>query len=232
MFFFRLLVMLALVVSSVLVFSQDILSQDILSRDILSQDKQPSQVIIVKGLFKSAVLLQVDGEQVLIKVGKTKKGIKLLQANSKDAVLEINGQRQQVGLSKQVGGSYQQASSRIVRIASQQGGHHWVRGQINGRNVDFIVDTGASVIAMNLSTAKRLEIDYQSGQPGYINTANGVTEIRIVNLNKVTVGEITHYNIQASVSLNDALSVTLLGNSFLSRNDMRIENGVLILESK
>lgn len=198
----------------------------------IAQNDGESRSIVIKGLFKNAALLLVDGEQVLIKVGKTKKGIKLIKANSKDALLEINGRQQQVGLSKQVGGSYQAAKSRVVRIASQQGGHHWVRGQINGRNVDFIVDTGASVIAMNLSTAKRLGIDYQNGQPGYINTANGVTEIRVVNLAKVTVGSITQYNVQASVSLNDALSVTLLGNSFLSRTNMKTENGVLILESQ
>lgn len=198
----------------------------------VAQEEQSSRIIIVKGLFKNAALLQVDGEQVLIKVGKSKKGIKLLKANSKDAVLEINGQRQQVGLSKQVGGTYQTARSRVVRIASQEGGHHWVRGQINDRNVDFVVDTGASIIAMNLSTAKRLGIDYQKGQPGYVSTANGVTEMRIVTLNKVTIGEITQYNVKASVSLNDALPVTLLGNSFLSRTNMRTENGVLVLESK
>jgi len=197
-----------------------------------AQNDRVSQSIVVKGLFKNAALLLVDGEQVLIKVGKVKKGIKLIKANSKDALLEINGRRQQLGLSKQVGGSYQEAKSRVVRIASRQGGHHWVRGQINGRNIDFIVDTGASVIAMNLSTAKRLGIDYENGQPGYINTANGVTEIRVVNLAKVTVGSITHYNVQASVSLNDALGVTLLGNSFLSRTNMKTENGVLILEAR
>jgi len=204
----------------------------VFSPDAIAQDASSSQVVVVKGLFKNAALLLVDGEQVLIKVGKTKKGITLIKANSKDAVLKIGGQRQTVGLSKQVGGNYQAATSRVVRIASQEGGHHWVRGQVNGRNVDFLVDTGASVVAMNLSTAKRLGVDYQNGQPGYINTANGVTEIRVVNLGKVTVGSITHYNVQASVSLNDALSVTLLGNSFLSRTNMKTENGVLILESK
>lgn len=196
------------------------------------QAQEGSQLIVVKGLFKNAVLLQVDSEQVLIKTGKTKKGIKLIEATSKDALLEINGRQQRVGLSKQVGGQYQVAESKVVRIARKQGGHHWVRGQINGRNVDFVVDTGASVIAMNLSTAKRLGIDYEQGQPGYSSTANGVKEIRIVTLHKVTVGEITQYNVRASVSLNDALPVTLLGNSFLSRTDMRTEKGVLILETK
>jgi aspartyl protease family protein len=137
----------------------------------------------VKGLFKGAALLQVDGEQVHIKVGKAKKGIKLLKANSKVAVLGVDGQRQQVG------GSDQKAKSRVARIARRQGGHHWVRGQINGRKVDSIVDMGASVMAMNLSTAKRLGLGCLGVQPGYITTANGLTEMRVVNLMKVTTGE-------------------------------------------
>lgn len=198
----------------------------------LISSAQAVDSVMVKGLFKGAALLIIDGEQVLLKEGRTKRDVKLIQATSRDALLEINGNRQRVGLSKQVGGNYQQAQSKTVRIASQQGGHHWIRGTINGRQVKFLVDTGASIVALNLSTAKRLGIDYKKGRPGYINTANGVTEVRYVNLPKVTVGAITQYNVQASVSLNDSLSIALLGNSFLSRTNMRTENGVLILEAR
>jgi aspartyl protease family protein len=188
--------------------------------------------IIVKGLFKGAVLLAIDGKQVLIKEGKTKKGIKLISASSRDALLEINGKRQRLTLSNQIGGQYQQVEKQTVRISSSQGGHHWVRGQINGRSVDFVVDTGASVVALNLSTAKRLGINYQQGERGYSSTANGVKEIRLVTLDKVAVGEIIQYNVKASVSLDDSLPVSLLGNSFLSQVNMRTENGVLVLETR
>ena len=191
-----------------------------------------ADAVMVKGLFNNAALLIVDGEQVLIKKGQSKYGVTLIEATSRDAILEINGQRQRVGLSKQVGGRYQKAAKRTVRIASQRGGHHWVRGEINGGQVNFMVDTGASTIALNLSTAKRLGIDYRKGEPGYVSTANGVKEVRLVNLAKVTVGQITHHNVAASIGLDNSLSVALLGNSFLSRNNMRTENGVLILESK
>lgn len=191
-----------------------------------------AQSLVVKGLFDNAALIIVDGENVFIKAGQTKKNIKLLKANSREALIEINGKQQSLTLSQQVGGQYQAVETKRVRIASQTGGHHWVRGQVNGRNVDFVVDTGASVIAMNLSTAQRLGIDYQNGQAGYVSTANGVIETRMVNLAQVTVGEITLNNVAASITLNNALSVTLLGNSFLSRTQMRTDNGVLILEYK
>ena len=191
-----------------------------------------ADTVMVKGLFNNAALLIIDGQQVMLKKGKTKSGVTLIDANSREAVLEINGQRQRVGLSKQVGGSYQKVNKRVVRIASQEGGHHIAAGEINGRKVEFVVDTGATLIALNNSTAKRLGIDINSGKKGYTNTANGIKEVRLMNLHKVTLGSITHYNVPASVSLDDSLPVILLGNSFLSRNNMRIENGVLILESK
>ncbi len=85
---------------------------------------------------------------------------------------------------------------------------------------------------MNLSTAKRLGLDYEAGTPVNLSTANGISEARLVKLKKVTIGEISQYNIEATVSLDDALPFVLLGNSFLGGVDWRRENGVLILESK
>lgn len=199
---------------------------------LLANPTWAANTVTVKGLFKNKALLLIDGDQVMLKQGKTISGVKLIQANSREAVLEINGKRQRVGLSKQVGGSYQEPETKTVRIASKGNGHHWVRGKINGRSVDFVVDTGASHISLNLATATRLGIDYEKGKPGYTNTANGVKEIRVVTLDKVTIGEITVNNVKASVSLDNALSVALLGNSFLSRTNMSIENGVMVLESK
>lgn len=188
--------------------------------------------ITVKGLFKNTVVLLVDGEQVLIKKGQTKQGIRLIESDSKSAIIEVAGERQTVTLSSQVGGSYRAPEKRVVRIASQRGGHHWVTGQINGRNVSFVVDTGASVISMNLSTAKRLGVDYQNGSTAWASTANGVKEVRSVLLDSVTIGSITKNQVAASVHLDDSLPVVLLGNSFLRQVDMRIEAGVMILESR
>lgn len=188
--------------------------------------------ISVKGLFKNTIVLVIDGRQVLIKKGETKDGVTLIESSSQQAVIDVQGKRQTVTLSSQVGGSYSAPSKSVLRIASQDGGHHWVRGQINGRSVNFVVDTGASVISMNLSTARRLGIDYENGRPSSSVTANGRKETRTVLLDRVTIGPITQYQVLASVHLDDALPVVLLGNSFLSKLNMRIEEGVMILESR
>ncbi|MFT7490777.1 MAG: aspartyl protease family protein [Pseudohongiellaceae bacterium] len=198
----------------------------------LSCTASSANSVTIKGLFNGAALLIIDGQRVLLKKGKEKFGVKLITADSKEAVLEIGGKRQRVRLSNRIGGHYQQTKNKIVRVASKRGGHHWVRGQINGRGVEFLVDTGASLVTMNLATAKRLNIDYEKGTPSRIQTANGLVENRVVNLNKVTIGEITHYNIAASVSLDNALTATLLGNSFLSKINLSTDNGILIMEAK
>ncbi len=199
----------------------------------LSMAAMAEEPIQLKGLFgnQAAVILLGDREKVL-KMGEEVSGIRLLEIIDRDAVISVEGKLQRISLSKQVGGTYKKPLINSVRVSSKEGGHYWVEGQINGSGVKFIVDTGATMISMNLSTAKRLRLDYESGQPVNLVTANGTSEARLVTLDKVTVGQITQYNIQATVSLDDALPAILLGNSFLSNLNVQIENGVLIMESK
>ena len=105
-------------------------------------------------------------------------------------------------------------------------------GKVNIHSVNFVVDTGATTISMNASTAKRLGLDYKRGEPIQLSTANGLKEASLVKLKKVTIGEITQYNVAATVAFDNALPFVLLGNSFLSGVNWRKENGILILESK
>lgn len=189
--------------------------------------------VLVKGLFKNkAAVLVIDGQQSVVKVGNTQQGVTLVSVTSREAVVLVDGEKKTLSLSKQIGGSYKKPKVRTVRIASQQGGHYWVQGQINGRSVRFVVDTGATSISFNMSTAKRLGVNYEEGEITYASTANGVTEARKVLLQKVTIGQITKHQVAALVMLDDSLPVVLLGNSFLSGVEMRTDNGVLILEDK
>jgi aspartyl protease family protein len=190
-----------------------------------------ADTIVLKGLFgKKSALVTIDGDDHVLKIGKQKSGVSLLAIEGQEAVIRANNQTQRISLSKQVALSYKEPAKKTVRLSSQEGGHYWAAAQINGRTVDVVIDTGATSIAMGASAAKLLGINYENGQRIRMSTANGVTEGRQVTLKKVSIGEITQYNVKATVSLNDALSVILLGNSFLSGVDMRTENGVLILE--
>jgi aspartyl protease family protein len=189
--------------------------------------------IELKGLFgKKAALVDVDGKEITLKLGVPKAGVTLLEVKGKGVILDVQGQRRQFSLSKQTTGSYKKPATKIVRIASGKGGHYWVTGKVNIHSVDFVVDTGATTISMNASTAKRLGLDYSSGEPIRLSTANGLKDARLVKLNKVTIGQITQYNVKATIAYDDALPFVLLGNSFLQGVNWRKENGVLILESK
>jgi aspartyl protease family protein len=192
-----------------------------------------AETIVLKGLFgKKSALVAIDGNDYVLKVGKEKKGITLIEIDGQEAIVRVNSQLQRISLSKQISIGYKLPTKKIVRISSQEGGHYWAAAQINGRTVNVVIDTGATSISMGASAAKNLGVDYSKGQSVRMSTANGVTEGRRVTLKKVTIGEISQYNVAATVSLNDALPVILLGNSFLSGVDMRTDNGVLILEQR
>lgn len=123
------------------------------------------------------------------------------------------------------------ASSRTVTLQSDRSGHFQVDARVDGRAVDFMVDTGASVIALRESSAARLGIhparrDYTAKA----STANGVVAAAPVVLNRVEINGITVRDVQAFVMPDEGLSTNLLGMSFLSRVKWTHDKGRLVLE--
>ncbi len=190
--------------------------------------------IVVGGLLKNMVVLQVDGVQRIIKVGKTSpEGITLISANTKKAVVEIDGKRQTLVLSKRIGGvRYAEPEKEIVRVARGVGGHYFTPGRINGKAVNFLVDTGATSVAMSSLMAKKLRIDYRSGTPVRMQTASGISQGYRLILASVSVGTVTIHNVEAIVNLGAYPTDILLGNSYLARVEMNIDDGVLVLQAK
>lgn len=189
--------------------------------------------IVVQALYKGGAVLMIDGKQRTVKVGKrTPEGVLLVSSTSKTAVLDIDGDRQTVGVSKAISTSFSKAEKSEVRLASGFGGHYFTPGRINGIAVDFLVDTGATSIAMNLPTAKRIGLNYRAGESISVSTANGITTAYRVMLDSVRIGAVEVKNVEATVSMGNFPEEILLGNSYLNRVGMRRENGVLILESR
>ncbi len=102
-------------------------------------------------------------------------------------------------------------------------------GQVNGNSVRFMVDTGATLVAIPASEARRLRIDYEKGQRGRASTAGGIVTAYRVKLDSVSVGDITLLGVDASVVEAPGMDFLLLGNSFLSRTEMRREGTNLTL---
>ena len=124
------------------------------------------------------------------------------------------------------------SSGRTVTLRSDSRGHFQVDARVDGRPVDFLIDTGASFIALRESAAARLGIhpsprDYTAKA----HTANGIAKAAPVQLNRVEVNGITVRDVQAFVMSDESLGVNLLGMSFLSRvRRFEMANGRLVME--
>jgi len=192
---------------------------------------QALQKVSVVGLFKDKAIVVIDGKRRLLRAGDTSpEGVTLVSADSKEAVLEIDGERRSYGLGGHIGGSFTPPERPTVRIWPTPNRMYAVVGSINGYPVDFVVDTGATLVSMSGREAKRLGIDYRVvGEPSMSSTAAGVSRIYLVNLDRVRVGDIQLRNVRGAVHDGDFPAVVLLGMSFLGRLDIRRDGDVLEL---
>jgi len=116
-------------------------------------------------------------------------------------------------------------------LSADSRGHFFSQGSINNRPVQFLVDTGASDVALGQSEADRLGLDYKSGRPVLMNTANGTAQGWRLKLRTVRLGEVTVYEVDAVVTPMPMPAV-LLGNSFLNRFNMRRDADQLTLNRR
>lgn len=191
-----------------------------------------ADVIVVKALFKGNAIIEVAGEQKRLEVGDSFAGITLLSADSKEAVLDVAGERKTLTVGRQIGSNYRDPEKTTVRINRRQGGHFFTPGRINNQPVTFLVDTGATSIAMNSRVARELGIQYLEGRRHMVQTASGVVPAYEVTLSSAAVGSLALHNVKASVLEGSFPAEVLLGNSYLSRVNMQVESGVLVLQAK
>jgi aspartyl protease family protein len=123
------------------------------------------------------------------------------------------------------------ASARNVVLTKASNGHFQVEARVDGRRIEFLVDTGASHIALREREAARLGIyPRPSDYTVRVSTANGITKAALVQLRSVEVGDILVRDVSAIVHPDEGLSVNLLGMTFLSRVRWTHERGKLVLE--
>ncbi|HET7792167.1 MAG TPA: retropepsin-like aspartic protease [Rhizobacter sp.] len=193
-----------------------------------------AQTVSMSGRLGEKALLLIDGSPRTVAVGSTVQGVKLVSVTADASVVEIGGQRTTVplgGTPANLGGAASEGGGSRIVMTAGPGGHFVTGGSINGRAVDFVVDTGATSIAMSQSDAERIGIKYQEGRSGMAGTANGMVTVHRVVLNSVRVGDVTVYNVEALV-IPSQMPYVLLGNSFLSRFQMKRENDVMTLEKR
>lgn len=191
-------------------------------------------IISVVGLFKNVVVIDVDGKRELLRAGqRSKQGILLLHADSRAALVEVHGREVTLTLSQRIDTRFAPVKSETVSIPMNNAGQYQGAGTINGQPVSFLIDTGASIVAMNSGDATRLGIDYAGqGRARHVTTAGGVVKSWAINLDSIQVGGIRVDNVPAAVLKGAYPKQILLGMTFLRNVDMKQSAGVMVLKSK
>ena len=193
-----------------------------------------AQSVSMGGSLGNNALLVIDGKPRNVAVGATVAGVKLISVSGNDAVVEVEGKRvalQLGGAQVNLGGKQSEGTGKQIVLTADGGGHFYAGGTINGRSVRFVVDTGATSVAMSQDEADRIGLDYKNGQRGLSRTANGVVPFYRTSLASVRIGDVQVYNVEASV-LPGQMGHILLGNTFLTRFQMKRENDVLTLDMR
>lgn len=195
---------------------------------------QAAPQVQVVGLFPGAAVLNVDGVRKLVKAGQTGPGgVQVISVDRTGAVLRVEGAERRYEMSRDVSQGGAAAAKPRYSVARSNDGHYWTPGTVKGQTVQFLVDTGATSIAMNEAHARRLGIDYRvDGRPMVVNTASGVARAWQVTLPTVKVGGIEVVGVEAAVLQGDAPTEPLLGMSFLNRVRWREDQGMLLIEPK
>ena len=200
----------------------------------LSVGQAGAQTVSMSGRLGDRALLMIDGSPRTVAVGSTVQGVKLVSVTADASVVELGGKRITLpmgGAQINLGGAASEGGGSTIVLAAGPGGHFVTGGSINGRAVQFVVDTGATSVAISASEAESIGLKYKDGQRGMVNTANGAVPAYRVMLASVRVGDVQVYNVEALV-VPASMNYVLLGNSFLTRFQMKRENDVMRLEKR
>lgn len=212
-----------------------------------------SPQVTVVGLGSNKAVMSINGNQYTLSIGqRSPEGVKLMSITTHDAVIEINDRQTRLPLGVTVGNdateqtvatvdeesnddaaSDDEESIATVVLTRDRQGMYRVNGTINGKTVSFLVDTGASQVAMNTAEAKRLGINYEkNGKRIHIRTAGGTVTGYQVTITRLTIGEAKLYNVKGMIVSGSSPKEILLGMSVLERFEMQNKGQVLLLKQK
>jgi aspartyl protease family protein len=123
------------------------------------------------------------------------------------------------------------ARAGSVELRMTSDGHFHAEAEVNGRSIDVLVDTGASMVALTWEDAERAGIYVKDSDFTHrAQTANGSSRIAPVVIDRISIGDITVRNVKGAVAERGRLFKTLLGMSFLGRTSWSMKSGVLVLD--
>ncbi len=205
-----------------------------------SEHKRANQLSLL-ALFADKAMLHIGGEKRVLAVGETSpEGVTLIAVDSEHVMIERDGQRLilRMGIASVFPGTPDTppgdsaVASESVTLWADGSGFFHASGYINGSPVEFLVDTGASSVAISSELARSIGVRFEHGADGIASTAAGMTRMKRVYLESVSVGAITLRNVEAGVLLGSFPTVPLLGMSFLGKLDMLREGNRMELKRR
>ena len=190
-----------------------------------------AQEVGLAGIMGSKALLTINGgaPRIVSLGARTEEGVRVVSIEGETATIEVDGRKRVLRVGQNVASQSSGSGPATVVLTADAAGHFLARGSINGTSVRFLVDTGASMISIGTSDARRIGVDASMGQLGYTQTANGVAQVARVKLNTVKVGDIVLNNVDATIHQQD-MPVVLLGMSFLNRMEMQRNGDTMTLK--
>jgi aspartyl protease family protein len=186
----------------------------------------------VVGLFPGKAVVSIDGGPPrTLSPESSIAGVKLLSTTGDSATFVIDGKRQTLHIGQYYAGQATSGRASTTLVANGAG-HYVTQGFVNGGSINFVVDTGATLVTMSASEAKRLGINYKEGQLAIANTANGQVAFYRVRPDTVKVGDIVLNNVEAGVQESGMTSTALLGMSFLGRTEISRDGANMVLTKR
>lgn len=198
----------------------------LVSAPVLAQD------VGLAGIMGSKAMLMINGgEPRTVAVGQSIDGIKLVSIQGDQVVVEIGGKKRPLRVGQHAVGANLGDGSGKLSLAADARGHFVTTGQVNGASLSFLVDTGATSIAIGASDARRIGLDTSRGEKRVVSTANGQTTVTRVKLDTVRIGDITLHSVDAVVMAHD-MQPALLGMTFLNRMEMQRDGNTMTLKKR
>ncbi len=200
-----------------------------------AQAQAQGSSVALSGRMGDKALLVINGKLRSLAVGAQAEGVRLLGLDTGSALVEVGGQRLRLEIgatpvSLGSGAPAPGAGNRIV-LPIGTGGHFTSAGSINGRPVMFMVDTGASLVAISQQEAQRIGLRFQDAPRGIVQTANGQVPAHRVRLSSIRIGDVQVYEVDAVV-MPASMGMVLLGNSFLNRFDLKRDTSTMTLDKR
>lgn len=187
----------------------------------------------VVALFSNKAMLMINGKNIIMKKGDVVQGVTLVSASGRGALIRFdNGKEQTLALNQSIQQAYKKPENNKLTVYSNSSGMFMLPGKINGRQTQFLLDTGATYIALSSVEADKLRLSYKSAKKGVVQTASEMVPVWHIKLDNVKVGEISVANVDAVILKGSSPKTTLLGMSFLKHLKLQRNGAAMLIEQK